>query len=1001
MRGGSGGDGGTGWGGDVSAASFAGGLYCPGGGGGGGTRQSGTSDAFGKPGGLCQTARTGGTGAGFSRVHGSMNPTVGTAGSGSGGGGGGYSGTSSSTGADGGSGIIVIAYSQPALTPILGPTTPVGTGFTFQITNHNASFSWSASATAGSVSVSGSTVTVTGLPASTSSIVTVTSSRTGYANGTASVTGQQERVAQTVTWTPTTAITTTSSPLTPSTSATSNGGGAITYSKDSSTTTSCTVDSSTGALTYSGTGECVVRATAAETAGYLEGSTNVTFSVTRGAQTVTWAPTTTITTIESPSTPSVTASALGGAVITYSKVSNTTSTCTVDASTGALTYTGVGNCVVRATASLTAEFDTGFTDVTFTVAKATPNLTWNPALSVEVPAGSTTFAAAATTSDGAITYAVTNAGTTGCSLPASSRVLTFTSEGSCEVTATVDATDAYSTVTLVKTFAVSKAAQTVTWTPPTSLTLASLTENLPAASSSGSGALSYSVSSAGGTGCAFMDPTSAVLTYTGAGACSITATAASTADFAQGTQSTTVTIALGLPTMSWSPTRALTMPAATVTPSAATTSGDGAITYVVTSDTGANCTVDPATGAVTYTFTGQCQVNATSAVTSRYSAGSTAVTFTVSLASQSISASASSMRLRPGDTTTLLTSGSIGSGLVTWTRAGGLGACTLSGTTVTAVADGSCVLTASIAADATYGAATSTITISVNTPGGGGGSSGGEGGSVTPTGATSDSSASLPGPGITESSVPTESEDQVRVPGAGTPTRGRALPPPPQDVEVTPAPGGSRSTVLIRQPAGSAGSQVLATVVIVRDSQGKVVSRITIELEPGQSQAKVTVPYITKGYAVNVYNVNEVGVSDGALTQSPLVRATTITRRAALGEPTLFGDMLGSPIIFDGGSARLDARDKAELRALAQIAKSADQRLFVTGFARKGAGPADELAALSTRRAKAAATFLVKQGVRVWTRYWGAGSLNGSGTSLDRRAEVRMSAQPVPRALVP
>jgi outer membrane protein OmpA-like peptidoglycan-associated protein len=207
--------------------------------------------------------------------------------------------------------------------------------------------------------------------------------------------------------------------------------------------------------------------------------------------------------------------------------------------------------------------------------------------------------------------------------------------------------------------------------------------------------------------------------------------------------------------------------------------------------------------------------------------------------------------------------------------------------------------------------------------------------------------------------------------------------------------------VLIKQPVGAAGSQVLATVVVVRNAKGKIISRINIELEPDQTQIRVSVPYVADGYTVDVYNVNEVGVSTGALTRSPLVRATTITKRSATGSPSLFGQMVGKPIIFNGGSAALDKQDKRQLRVVARQAKKSNERLFVTGFARKGGGTKDELASLSTKRARAAATYLSRQGVRVWIRYWGAGSLNGTGSFTDRRVEVRTSAAPIPRSLVP
>lgn len=965
--------------------------------------------AGGGGGGGGSTSSTGGSGGG-GNGGGANDSVAGTANTGGGGGGGGSKNSSrSKSGAYGGSGVVIIralASDPPAPTPTFDTPVRTAGGFTVNVTNYDAAYTWTPTRTAGTVTAgtpSGSTLplTVTGLSAGSSSTVTVTTSRAGYSNASASVSGEAKST-QAVTWAPTTAITTVQSPLTPSSLATALGGASITYTKISNSTSTCDVGLNTGVLTYTGIGNCVVRATAAATSNYLEGTADVTFTISKATQSVTWAPVTALTLPGATVTPA-TATALGGAPITYAKVGNTTSTCEVDSSTGAITYAGEGNCVVRATAASTDDYDSGSTEETFTVSRATPALTWNPNVAVEVPDGSTTFTAATSTGDGAITYAVTNAGSTGCSLPSStSRTLSFTAAGSCEVTATATATADYNAVSSVKTFAVSKAAQVVSWSPSSTLTLASLSATLPAATTGGDGAISYSVTSAGGSGCALADSSQPVLTYTADGSCSVTATAAETAGYAQGTQSVTITISLATPTMSWSPTTALSMPAATVTPTAATTSSGGGITYAVTSDTGAGCTVDAGTGALTYTATGQCQVTATSAATPRYTAGSTAVTFTISLAPQTITAGASATSLRPGQTATVSASGSQGTGAISWTRTTGAGICTLTGTTVQAVADGTCVLTVSVAADTTYAAASSSVTIAVTTPGGGGGGGGSGGGSSTGGSSASDG-AGTPRPSSTGSgSTDTiQSQDDFTVPGTGSSTRGRVLPPPPEEVEVKPMPGRTRSSVLIKQPVGAVESDVVATVVVIRDAQGKVISRINIELEPGQSQVRVTVPFVADGYTVDVYNVNHVGVSTGALTSSPLIRATTITKRTASGQPSLFGVTLGKPIIFKGGSSALDATDKKQLRDIARQAKASNERLFVTGFARKGGGSKSELASLSTKRAEAAARYLSEQGVRVWIRYWGAGSLNGTGDASDRRVEVRTSSAPIPQSLVP
>lgn len=377
--------------------------------------------------------------------------------------------------------------------------------------------------------------------------------------------------------------------------------------------------------------------------------------------------------------------------------------------------------------------------------------------------------------------------------------------------------------------------------------------------------------------------------------------------------------ALSTQVVTWNPTTSITTAQSPLTPSPlASALGGAVISYSVIANTTTTCQVNSATGVLTYTGTGNCVVRASASSTSDYDSGSLDVTFTVS---QSAPAPA---------------------------------------------------------------------------PDSGSDNGSGGGSSSTPASSSSSPAASSAGAGTS-----VESSDDVPVPGSGNPTRGRALPPPPDSIDVTPLPGQGRSTVLVRQPAGAAGSSVVSTVVVVRNAAGKTISRINVAMKDGQGEALVTVPFVGDGYSVDVYNVNDVGVSTGALVRSPLVKATTITKRTSSGRPTLFGTRLGKPVIFNGGSAKLDAQDKRRLRAIAREAKASTNRVFVTGFARKGGGTKDELASLSTKRARAAATYLSRQGVRVWIRYWGAGSLNGTGKATDRRVEVRTSAQPIPRTLVP
>ena len=73
--------------------------------------------------------------------------------------------------------------------PELGAPSRTADGFTFEVTNYDATSAYAASATTGSVTVSGSTVTVTGLLPGADSTVTVTASKAGYTDASAATTG--------------------------------------------------------------------------------------------------------------------------------------------------------------------------------------------------------------------------------------------------------------------------------------------------------------------------------------------------------------------------------------------------------------------------------------------------------------------------------------------------------------------------------------------------------------------------------------------------------------------------------------------------------------------------------------------------------------------------------------------------------------------------------------------------------------------------------------------
>ena len=91
----------------------------------------------------------------------------------------------------------------------------------------------------------------------------------------------------------------------------------------------------------------------------------IVFTLT--GQTVTWSPNANLDLSASPATPSALAASSGPGAIQYSVLNAGTTGCTVIPSTGVLTFTTVGTCVVRATTAASGKYASGNADVLFVI----------------------------------------------------------------------------------------------------------------------------------------------------------------------------------------------------------------------------------------------------------------------------------------------------------------------------------------------------------------------------------------------------------------------------------------------------------------------------------------------------------------------------------------------------------------------------------------------------------------------------------------------------------
>lgn len=162
-------------------------------------------------------------------------------------------------------------------------------------------------------------------------------------------------------------------PFTPSPLPTTNDGGDITYRVVNPESSACSVDENTGEVSFTAEGPCEIEAIAAASDDALEGSLRIVFQLPEPipAAELTWDAETNIEASRSPFLPPTLPETNGGA-ITYSVVDPTTSGCTVNPSTGAITFVAAGDCEIRASVEATDTTEPNFITVVFTLPTPTP-----------------------------------------------------------------------------------------------------------------------------------------------------------------------------------------------------------------------------------------------------------------------------------------------------------------------------------------------------------------------------------------------------------------------------------------------------------------------------------------------------------------------------------------------------------------------------------------------------------------------------------------------------
>jgi hypothetical protein len=525
---------------------------------------------------------------------------------------------------------------------------------------------------------------------------------------------------------PTSAVTTATTDAVVATG-TPGDAGAISYS--SVTPSVCSVDSLTGALSFAEFGNCIIEASQAADAtdGYAAGSAETSITITiPDVVTFSSPPTSAVTTTTTDTILAVGPPGDSGAI---SYTSLTPAVCTVGATTGTLTFTTFGNCIIEATqaADTTDGYPSATVDTNITVTEPDALAFVSPPTPRSAVTATTTdrvLADGAPGDLGVLSY--TSNSPAVCTVDSISGTLSYLTAGSCTIQATqaADANDGFAVTAATTRIAVTVTAADIVKfvSPPKNAVTTTTTDTVLAAGAPGdTGAISYTSSTP--AVCA-VGVVSGRLSFVTFGNCIITATEA--ADPAQGYASanaeTSITVTVpDIVKFSSPPTKALTT-TTTDTVLAVGAPGDhGGISY--TSDTPPVCAVAVVSGTLRFLTFGNCIITATQAAdpTDGYASAMARTGIAVSRPDTVKFLSPPTSAWTTTTTDTILAAGSTDDvGPITYTSTTP-SVCRVGSTTGTLsfFSVGACVIKATQAADATdgYASGSSDTRIRVNAPG--------------------------------------------------------------------------------------------------------------------------------------------------------------------------------------------------------------------------------------------------------------------------------------------
>lgn len=396
---------------------------------------------------------------------------------------------------------------------------------------------------------------------------------------------------------------------------TSDSRGAMTFASSDSKV--ATIDATTGVVTIVGAGSATITATQAATDDFV--STSKTFKLTVGKARVAWGEFRAIEKTFGDAGFKVTLpSSTGDGARTFS--SSDEKVATIDASTGDVKIVGAGSTTFTVTQAATTNFETSSVAATLTVGKAAPDITGVSLLDL-VFGGKDEKIEPKSASPGAFTFSSSDA-----------KVLSVDSSGNVKVvgvgTATITvkqaSTSNYEAASASVTVKVGKGAPGFERLSPISKEFGDASFTFAPAGSPSSGAMSYSSSNAM---VATVNTSTGMVTITGVGVTTLTATQAATDNYGSASTDVLLTVGRGTPTLGNFVLPAKNFGDAAFSVTAPASTSTGAFSYASSNPSVA--TINSSTGLVTLVGVGTSTITATQAATIRHTSATITSTLTV------------------------------------------------------------------------------------------------------------------------------------------------------------------------------------------------------------------------------------------------------------------------------------------------------------------------------------------------------------------------------------